>query len=116
MHLLMKTRSRRAIVMVQGIMLAGLVAVALSGCSTPAPVPAPIIETRIQVERVTIPAALLTCEAEPALGPWNLQSQVADYIVRLHEAWADCSNTVASIAQVESSAPPAPAPAPVAAK
>lgn len=106
MHLLMKTRSRKAIALVQGMMLAGLVAVALSGCATPAP--APIVETRIQVERVTVPAGLLTCEAEPVLGPWNLQSQVADYIVRLHEAWADCSDTVASIKQVESSAPPTP--------
>jgi hypothetical protein len=85
-----------------------LIALVLAGCA--APVPAPIIQTRIQVERVTLPAGLLTCQAEPALGTWTTQAQVADYVVRLHEAWQDCHQTVASIAQIENTAPPAPTP------
>jgi hypothetical protein len=90
--------------------LAGLVL--LSGCAA---APAPQVETRIQVERVTLPAGLLACESEPSLGDWTMQSGVADYVVRLHEAYADCSNTVSAIAQIETSAPPAPS-GPAAAK
>lgn len=70
----------------------------LAGCATPPP---PLVETRIQVERVTLPLGLLTCAGEPALNAWNLQSDVADYIVRLHEAWADCHDDVGAIAQIE---------------
>jgi len=91
-------------------MLAGLLL--LSGCAA---APAPQVETRIQMERVTLPVGLLSCASEPALNDWTMQSGVADYVVRLHEAYADCSNTVSAIAHIETSAPPAPA-APVAAK
>jgi hypothetical protein len=37
--------------------------VLLAGCAKPPP---PVIQTRIQVERVTIPPSLLTCIPAPA--------------------------------------------------
>jgi hypothetical protein len=78
--------------------------VILTGCAA---TPAPVVETRIQVERVTVPPGLLTCMARPAVGTWTLQSQVADYIVRLDEAYHDCADDVAAIAQLEAQPLPA---------
>ena len=98
----MRVRTRKAVLAAQAIMLGGLIAVGLMGCAAPAP----IVQTRIQVERVTVPASLLSCTPEPAIDNITLQSQVADYIVRLQEAGADCRATVAAIAQIE--AAPAP--------
>ena len=85
--------------------LSGLALLALAGCAVP---PGPVMQTRIQVERVTLPAGLLTCASEPALNAWTMQSDVADYIVRLHEAWADCHADVGAIAQIEAVHPSPP--------
>ncbi|MFP5250229.1 MAG: hypothetical protein ACLGP3_10430 [Acidobacteriota bacterium] len=73
----------------------------LGGCAAPAA--APEVLTRVQVQRVTLPAGLLHCEDEPRVTGYALQSQVADYIVRLHEAYEDCHDDVAAIAQTENS-------------
>jgi hypothetical protein len=75
----------------------------LQGCASA--LPAPVVETRTVVEHVTLPAGLLTCAGEPAIGPYTLQSQVADYLVRLHVAYKDCRNDVAAIAQIENPSP-----------
>ena len=101
----MKGFGRLTLVGVQLVVLAGLIALTLSGC---AGAPPPLVQTRIQVDRVSLPAGLLSCEGSPALGDWSQQSAVADYIVRLHEAWADYSQDVAAIAHIETSAPPVP--------
>ena len=83
--------------------LSGLLS-ALTACA--APEPAPQVITKIQVERVTLPAGLLSCAPEPDVGPaWTTQAQVADYVVRLEEAGADCRDTVNSIAAIEKGVP-----------
>lgn len=69
---------------------------ALVGCAS-----APTVVTQVQVQRVTLPAGLLSCSGEPVITGYAMQSQVADYIARLHEAWADCHEDVASIARIE---------------
>jgi hypothetical protein len=89
-----KRRAQRALAM--------SLAVVLAGCSSSAPPP---VLTKTVVERVTVPAGLLACEAEPAIGAYTLQSQVADYVVRLHEAWADCHEDLSAIAQLETAPP-----------
>ena len=73
-----------------GVLLAAL---ALAGCAT-AP---PVTLTRTVVVREKVPVALLTCAGAPAVPVATLQSQVADYVIRLHAAWLDCSDTVAAI-------------------
>ena len=73
----------------------------LSACAGTAP---PVVETRVQVERVTLPSGLLSCSPAPALGDWSMQSGVARYIVRLNEAYIDCRDTVGAIAGIESGA------------
>lgn len=85
------------------LMVAGLAALLiLSGCAS---APPPQVVTRTEVVRVPLPAGLLRCQGEPAVGAITMQSQVADYIVRLHEAWADCHDDVAAIAQIENTPP-----------
>ncbi|OYV35523.1 MAG: hypothetical protein B7Z80_18110 [Rhodospirillales bacterium 20-64-7] len=81
---------------VQLMLLMVLIALALSSC---APVPPPVM-TRIQVERVTLPPALLTCPPAPAVPVTNLQSVVARYIVALWQAGQVCRDDVASIANI----------------
>jgi hypothetical protein len=98
----MKIKPRIAVLTVQGLVLAGLLALTLCGCAAPPPAPPEL--TRIQVERVTLPPGLLTCMPEPAAGNFTLQSQVADYLVQLQEAGADCRDTVAEIATIETQA------------
>ncbi len=78
----------------------------LTGCGVPAPVP--VMMTEQQVERVALPQGLLQCQGEPKVTGWAIQSQVADYIVRLREAYQDCHNDVAAIAQIENSPPVSP--------
>ncbi len=95
---------RFGVAAVQLVLLVVVLAISLAGCAAPPP----LVETRIQVERVRLPGGLLSCEGAPVLGDWRRQSAVADYVVRLHEAWADCSQDVAAIAQIENSAPGAP--------
>lgn len=55
----------------------------LAACATPAP--------RVETVAIAPPSTLLTCKAAPA-SPKEAtrQSEVARYIVRLHEAGADC--------------------------
>jgi hypothetical protein len=98
--LLMRIRSRRTMVVLQVLAIGLLAAVLLSGCATP---PAPsVVQTRYEVERVTLPAGLLSCLPAPPAAPVPiLQSGVATYLVRLDEAYQDCADTVASIAQIE---------------
>ncbi len=84
--------------------LSSFLAFGLTACAQPAP--APQVITKIQVERVTLPAGLLTCAPEPDAGPpWTTQAQVADYLVRLEEAGADCRDTVNAIAGIEKVSP-----------
>jgi hypothetical protein len=98
----MRVQKRTRVLGVQVVLLLGLIVVSLAGCA--APVPAPVVETRIQVERVTLPPGLLSCMAEPPVPDMTLQSQVADYWVRLEIAGADCRDTVSAIAQIENAA------------
>jgi len=85
-----------------------LIGLLLAGCA--APPPAPLVMTKTVVERVTLPPGLLTCEPEPVVGPIKTQADVADYLVRLEEAGADCRDTVYSIRQIEDAPPGASAP------
>ncbi len=72
----------------------------LSGCAS-AP-PPPIVETRIQVERITIPPALLTCLPAPAPPAGAaLQSAVADWIARFWIADASCRSDLTEIAALQ---------------
>jgi len=75
----------------KGLALAA--AVFLAGCATPTPVTL----TRTVVVRERVPVALLSCAGAPSVPDAKLQSQVADYVIRLHAAWMDCSETVAAI-------------------
>lgn len=68
----------------------------LAGCAGVAPA---ISVTRTVVVHVRVPTALLTCARAPAVPRATLQSQVATYLIQLHAAWADCSQTVAAIRQ-----------------
>lgn len=68
-------------------------ALVLAGCTTTPPVTL----TRTVVVREKVPPALLACAGAPAVPDATLQSQVADYVIRLHAAWLDCSQTVAAI-------------------
>jgi hypothetical protein len=99
----MKIKRRATVLTLQGLALAGLLALTLCGCAAPAPAPPEL--TRIQLERVTLPPGLLTCMAEPPASDFTLQSQVADYLVQLQEAGADCRDTVNEIATIETQPP-----------
>jgi hypothetical protein len=70
------------------------VAALLTGC---AGAPPAISVTRTVVVHERVPEALLTCAGAPTVPAATLQSQVATYVIRLHAAWADCSQTVAAI-------------------
>jgi hypothetical protein len=70
----------------------------LAGCAA---APKPVVLTQIKIERVTVPAALLTCAAQPAPGNITLQSQLADYIIDLAAAGADCRDDVAAISRLQ---------------
>jgi hypothetical protein len=73
--------------------------VALAGC---AGAPPPVVVTKIQVERVTVPAALLTVPDEPAVPVGaTKQSQVADYIVRLKGNDDVCHATLEAISATQ---------------
>ncbi|HTQ70633.1 MAG TPA: hypothetical protein VMH92_03965 [Acidocella sp.] len=78
------------------------IAAALTGCAT-SPAPPPIVETKIEVQRITIPAALLTCPPAPDV-PINpkLQSAVADWIARSYIADSACREDLAEIAALQS--------------
>lgn len=72
----------------------------LAGCAT-AP-PPPIVQTRIEVQRITIPPALLSCPPAPPV-PVNatLQSQVADWIARFDIADAACREDLTQIGALQ---------------
>lgn len=86
------------IFIVGAVVLAGL-----AGCA--APKPQTVTLTRVQVVRERVPAGLLSCAAEPAVPRATLQSQVAGYIVGLHAAWRDCSDTVAAVKAYDGAQP-----------
>jgi hypothetical protein len=65
------------------------------GCAVEAP---PEVLTRLQVERITVPAALLSLPNEPAVPQSRMQSAAADYILRLKFNDDECHHDVASIA------------------
>lgn len=56
----------------------------------------------MQIERLAIPAELLTCQPapEPPAEPYT-QADVAIYIVDLHSAGTDCRERLARIAQLQ---------------
>ena len=83
----------------------------LSGCASPEP--AILIKT--QIERLTPPAPLLTCQDSPDPpdspdGAPLAQSAVAEFILRLWEAGEDCRGKLAAIRALVDSAPDPPAP------
>jgi len=67
----------------------------LAGC---AGAPPPQVLTKLQVERVTVPAALLTVPDEPAVPTGRMQSDAADYIVHLKINDDECHLDVGAIA------------------
>jgi hypothetical protein len=75
----------------------------LAGCAA---APPPIVQTRIEVERVTIPPPLLTCMAAPPVPVHaKLQSQVADWITRATIADDTCRTALAEIATMQGAKP-----------
>lgn len=72
----------------------------MTGCGTDR------LQTQLQIERVEIPAALLTCQPspEPPIEPFT-QADVAGYIVDLHSAGADCRERLATIAALQAAQP-----------
>jgi hypothetical protein len=106
--MLFRPAPRKALIVVQLVLLAVLVILGLAGCAAPAP-PAAVVETRYQVVRVTLPPGLLKCaDAPPVPQAPTLQSEVAGYMVRLWEAGQDCRDDVASIATIENAPPSSP--------
>jgi hypothetical protein len=67
----------------------------LAGCASPPP---PQLLTKLQIERVTVPATLLTVPAEPAVPSGRMQSAAADYIVHLKINDDECHLDVGAIA------------------
>ena len=63
--------------------------------------PAGMVLTRTQVERITVPATLLTVSAEPGLPGSRMQSAAADYIVRLKLNDDECHSDVEAIAATQ---------------
>jgi hypothetical protein len=63
--------------------------------------PAPMVLTKSQVDRITVPAALLTVDAEPEPPASRMQSAAADYIVRLKVNDDACHSDVAAIAATQ---------------
>ncbi len=72
----------------------------LTGCAQPR------LQTKVQLERLEIPAELLTCQAapEPPAEPYS-QADVAAYIVDLHSAGDDCRERLARIAALQNNQP-----------
>ncbi len=64
-------------------------------------VPAPAVLTKIQVERVTVPASLLTIAGEPAVPSSRMQSAAAGYLVHLKTNDDECHLDVAEIATTQ---------------
>ncbi len=75
-------------------------AICLTACAQPR------LETRLQIERVTVPAELLACEPqpEPPAGIYT-QAAVATFIVDLADAGQDCRERLARIAALQSAPP-----------
>lgn len=69
----------------------------LGGCAARAP--APIIQLRNVTVRV--PPDLLSCAAAPGVPYATEQSQVADYIVSLHQAWGSCYRKLGAVRKFE---------------
>lgn len=76
--------------------LALICALPLMACADSPPVPPPV---QIRVERVTVPAELLTCQAAPPVPDARDQAEVADYVVDLWAAGDDCRAKVRAIRQ-----------------
>lgn len=64
------------------------------------------LQTQVQIERIEIPAELLSCQLapEPPVEPYT-QADVAAYIVDLHSAGADCRERLARIAALQTAKP-----------
>lgn len=69
------------------------VVVALAGCTSSAPQ----IVTRVQIEKLQIPAALLVDPQPPAPPKVNSASDVSDWVARL---WADDINKTGQLAAI----------------
>ncbi len=74
-----------------------LLVLLLGGCAS-AP-PAPIVQMRDVTVRV--PPDLLSCAGAPVVPYATEQSQVADYIVSLHEAWSSCYRKLGAVKEFE---------------
>jgi hypothetical protein len=70
----------------------------LAGCASS---PAAMVLTKSQVERITVPASLLTVETEPTVPSSRMQSSAADYIVHLKVNDDECHSDVAAIAATQ---------------
>jgi hypothetical protein len=70
----------------------------LAGCASS---PAAMVLTKSEVDRITVPAALLAVDAEPGLPSSRMQSAAADYIVRLKVNDDQCHSDVAAIAATQ---------------
>jgi hypothetical protein len=63
--------------------------------------PAAMVLTKNQVERITVPAALLAVDAEPVVPSSRMQSAAADYIVHLKLNDDECHADVVAIAATQ---------------
>ncbi len=70
----------------------------LAACASSPPA---MVLTKSQVERLTVPSALLTVDAEPGLPSSRMQSAAADYIVHLKFNDDACHADVAAIAATQ---------------
>ncbi len=70
----------------------------LAACAS---APTATVLTRTQIERVMVPASLLTVAKEPAVPTSRMQSAAADYIVHLKINDDECHLDVGAIAATQ---------------
>jgi len=94
----MKPRRKSARRWARNACLGVIAMLCLAACAS---APAPGTLTKVQVERVTVPPALLIVAAEPAVPASRMQSAAADYIARLKNNDDACHLDVGAIAATQ---------------
>jgi hypothetical protein len=94
----MKKQKRRAQSWARNASLGVIGMLCLAAC---AGAPTATVLTRTQIERVIIPASLLTVATEPAVPTSRMQSAAADYIVHLKINDDECHLDVGAIAATQ---------------
>ncbi len=94
----MKRKQKRAQLWARNANLGIVGMLCLAACARS---PAPTVVTRSEIERVTVPAALLTVAAPPPVPAGRMQSTAADYLVRLKINDDECHLDVGAIAATQ---------------